>query len=356
MSVTESIANIADCIAESFKEPQEPAAPAGPTVEELLAEIAQGRALKGDPVRVFSAQQSNALSDKAVDFRNFNMAHVEMIVSGTTPSATISLEGGAEEGGNYLALPGSNISQTAVAANLAFDVPVGSAWLKVRIASISGTFGAGQGYTVIVTPYVGAGPEPMNVEIGGIAPQLDDTDKPAVSLYLKGTVAGDTPPEGQGWNLGNGQGNRMGVVSLATQWRYNGNSHDKVYNNYDVVALTSAARTGDAYSAELTNFNARGLILMIECTAVGAPAGNIDQLKIQFKTVSGAWQTVHAWGTIGLNAAGVKSFVIYPGAASTSSWSGSPVQSIVPRSFRIAVIHTNQADSITYSVNVGFII
>jgi hypothetical protein len=110
--------------------------------------------LKGKPVRVFVNQAYNALSDIAVDCRNANAVHVVVLVSGTTPSATISVEGSDEGGANYIALPDPNASQSAVTAAKAFDVIVGSAWVKVRIASISGTFALGQGFTVIVTPYV----------------------------------------------------------------------------------------------------------------------------------------------------------------------------------------------------------
>ena len=132
---------------EATKEPEPP---------ELKAAPVEAERIKGDPVRLFSRQTANALSDSAVDLRQFNAAHVVVLVTGTTPSATVSLEGAEEEGGNYIALPGPNASQT-VTANVAFDVMVGSAFAKVRIASISGTFASGQGYTVIVTPYRAGG-------------------------------------------------------------------------------------------------------------------------------------------------------------------------------------------------------
>lgn len=134
-----------------------------PSLADLLAEVVEGlRALrqpapaqlKGTAVRMFSRQTLNALSDKAADCRGVNGVHVEVLVSGTSPSATISVEGGIEEGSaGYMALPDPASNRTGVAANLSFDCVVGSAWAKVRVSSISGTFGDGEGYTITVTPF-----------------------------------------------------------------------------------------------------------------------------------------------------------------------------------------------------------
>ncbi|TAK33754.1 MAG: hypothetical protein EPO21_11780 [Chloroflexota bacterium] len=177
----------------------------------------------------------------------------------------------------------------------------------------------------------------------------------SVALRGKGVKEGDTPVDVNGWNLADSQGNRMGLHVLATQWGFNGSTHDRWRNNHEVTALANAARNTDVYSGDLVNYNARGIIILLDVTAVGAPAGQIDQLKVQFKAPSGVYQAFHAWGTLGINAPGVKAFQIYPGAASTSSWTGT-LQALVPRTFRIGVLNANQLDSITYSVTVAFIV
>lgn len=105
---------------------------------------------KGDPVRMFDRQQANALSDVAADCRRCNALHIDILVAGTTPSATISVEGASERGALYLPLPRPAVLGD-VSANASFDVIVGTAWAKVRVANISGT---GASFTVIATPFI----------------------------------------------------------------------------------------------------------------------------------------------------------------------------------------------------------
>lgn len=116
-----------------------------------------GQIVKGEAVTVFRNQTAAALSDKVIDVTQFNAVSVQVFVSGTNPSATVSLEGAPEQGANYLALADGNASQAAVTSSQTFDAEVPSAYLKVRLADVSGTFGKGQGFTVIVTPYISPG-------------------------------------------------------------------------------------------------------------------------------------------------------------------------------------------------------
>lgn len=110
--------------------------------------------VKGEPVRVFSNQAAAMLADIAVDCRCANALNVEVRVSGSSPSATISVEGAPERGGNYLPLRDPEASRSGVAADTSFDVVVGTAWARIRLADVSGSFGYGRGFTVIATPYI----------------------------------------------------------------------------------------------------------------------------------------------------------------------------------------------------------
>lgn len=121
-------------------------------------------AVKGEPVRVFQHQSRAAISDKAVDCRRFNAVSVEVQPTGTGPSATARILGGSSEGGVYTLLPDPNAEQTITTATI-FDVVVGSAWVKVQLADVTGTFVSGQGFTVIVTPYVSPGQSRLDVEV-----------------------------------------------------------------------------------------------------------------------------------------------------------------------------------------------
>jgi len=110
--------------------------------------------IKGRSVYLLNAQGRNGRSTEKLDMRQFNAAHIDVFVSGATPSASVLVNGSNEAGGTYNLLPDPNAAQRAVVENLSFDVACGAAWLEVEIADISGTFGAGTGYTVLVTPYV----------------------------------------------------------------------------------------------------------------------------------------------------------------------------------------------------------
>lgn len=122
--------------------------------------------VKGASVRMWDRPQATAvLSDKAVDCSLFNAASVEVIVTGMNPSATLTVKGASAQGGNFLALPDPNATQM-ITSNTIFDVVVGQQWLKVELSNISGTFGNGQGFMVIVTPYNSPGQTRLNVTVG----------------------------------------------------------------------------------------------------------------------------------------------------------------------------------------------
>jgi len=113
---------------------------------------------KGTPVRMWRdvAHAANGLSDEAVFCGDFNAVQVRVLVTGTSPSATISVEGAAEQGANYMLESDPGARRTAITADTTFNCLVASSWVKVRIANISGTFTGGQGFTIIVTPYEAA--------------------------------------------------------------------------------------------------------------------------------------------------------------------------------------------------------
>ena len=112
------------------------------------------RPLKGHPQTLLSNESVNRTSDKVVDCRSFNRVHVDVSVTGTTPSVTITVMG-ILRGSPFVAVPDSNGTQTGVSASTSFDCIVGMEEITVRLTSISGTYGSQQGFTVIVTPYVG---------------------------------------------------------------------------------------------------------------------------------------------------------------------------------------------------------
>ncbi len=117
---------------------------------EPVVNVAQA-VLKGEVNRLFVNQQFNQSSDR-VEMSQWNMLHVDVRVTGSSASATITIQG--DDGtGNYVALPDPLATKTAVGANVSYDVVVGTRYARVDISSISGSYTAGQGFTVIVTPF-----------------------------------------------------------------------------------------------------------------------------------------------------------------------------------------------------------
>ncbi len=113
--------------------------------------------VKSLPVKVCENWTQNALLDLAIDCGEANAVEVDVFVNGVNPSVTITVKGSSAQGGNYLTLPDTNATQTAVTANKAFDCVVGSRWIQIDLSAISGTFGVGSGFTIFVTPYFSPG-------------------------------------------------------------------------------------------------------------------------------------------------------------------------------------------------------
>ncbi len=152
---------------------------------------------KGSPTRCFVHESFAHLSDIPCDMRHFNAVHVDVLVTGATPSATLTIEGSDESGGQYRILPDGRATKASITADTSFDLPVGTAWGKPRLASITGTFGTGLGFTVILTPFLSAGT--MEPNFGSIA--LSDA-LPAGDNNIGNVDLASAIPEGDN-NIGN---------------------------------------------------------------------------------------------------------------------------------------------------------
>ncbi|MCL5111246.1 MAG: hypothetical protein M1401_20700 [Chloroflexi bacterium] len=162
-----------------------PAAAGGPTADEIaLAIVARLQGIKIDinpPVikgqSVVALQsQPIARTSLAIDTQKYNAVYVQIFVTGTTPSATVAVRGAAY--GSYQTLPDPNASKT-VAAATSYEVVVGAPSVVIDLSSVSGTFADGEGYTVIVTPFVSPGS--TNVSVAA-ASAVDVSDRAARDL------------------------------------------------------------------------------------------------------------------------------------------------------------------------------
>lgn len=130
---------------------------------------------------------------------------------------------------------------------------------------------------------------------------------------------------------------------------FNGTTWDRQRNNINETVLASAARTATVQSADFTNYNGRGLHLVIAVSAVTATPSVV--FTIQGKdAVSGLYYTVLTSAAI--TATGTTVLKVYPGITASANASASD---ILPRTWRVDATHAN-ADSISYSVGASVIL
>ena len=130
---------------------------------------------------------------------------------------------------------------------------------------------------------------------------------------------------------------------------WNGASWDFQRNNLDnITLLASAARTTTQTVADQTNYNARGIIVVLDMTVVGT--GSVT-LEIDAKDpVSGKYYAVLTGAAVTTNSTNV--YTVYPGNTVTANVSASTV---LPRTWRVKVT-ANNANSATYSVGAMLIL
>lgn len=200
----------------------------------------------------------------------------------------------------------------------------------------------------------------------------DNTGVARASLYAQGTVAGDTalkavsaaipqlrvtPYDAGGAAFGSHGGNNdsVGVPgtfydTLALPHLYDGASvWNRQRNNHEVTALVSAVRAASTNSADLVNYNARGVHLEFDITAV--PGGDTVTLTIQGKsTLTGKYYTILAGAA---QVAGATIIMrVYPGLVAAGNLAAND---ILPRIWRVSIAHS-AGTNFTYSVVGNYIL
>lgn len=131
-----------------------------------------------------------------------------------------------------------------------------------------------------------------------------------------------------------------------TNFNHNGSTYDPQMNNHELTALASAARTASVDSADLVNYNGRGIVVTIDVTAVTADPSMV--VTIQGKSSLGSdYYTILASAAI--VGTGVTVLRVAPGLTTAANL---VANDLVPRIFRISVANAD-SDSITYSVSVN---
>lgn len=129
---------------------------------------------------------------------------------------------------------------------------------------------------------------------------------------------------------------------------FNGTTWDRPRGNIDTAALINAAgATTSQTGADQTNYNGRGLQVVLDMTVVGT--GSVT-LTIQGKdAASGKYYTLLAGAAVVTNSTNL--YTVYPGAPTTANASASLP---LPRVWRV-ITTANNANATTYTVGASVI-
>lgn len=119
---------------------------------------------------------------------------------------------------------------------------------------------------------------------------------------------------------------------------YNGSNWDRARANIEITVLATAARTASTNSADLTNHNARGVIITLDVTTDPA-GGETLQLLVQYKDAeSSAYEIILDDAA---NATpGRRTVIVYPGTAGSANDVTSTTGYPLPRIWRVRIVHS----------------
>jgi hypothetical protein len=156
-----------------------------------------------------------------------------------------------------------------------------------------------------------------------------------------------------------------GLVLGTGPYHYNGSTWDRQRGNTEGTLLASAARTAGAASANQTNHNARGVILLLDVTVAPAapPAGSgLIPLIQAYDPISGRYVQLNSGTPTRITAVGTYATIVAPGIREFVT-GGAPasyqvyhsVNYLIPRTWRGSV-NVGNADSYTYSLGYALIL
>lgn len=126
-------------------------------------------------------------------------------------------------------------------------------------------------------------------------------------------------------------------------YAFNETSFDAVRNNTEETILASAARTATVNSADFTNYNAKGLHVIVNVSALSATP-SITPIIQGKDPISGTYYDILEG--LPITTTGINILKVYPGISAVVNASASD---ILPRTYRVSMTHAD-TDSITYSV------
>lgn len=141
----------------------------------------------------------------------------------------------------------------------------------------------------------------------------------------------------------------LGFQMNAANQLYNETNFDRQRNNTAATLLASAARTTTQTSADIVNYNARGIQVILDMTNVAASPSVTVSINGK-DPVSGKYYLLLQGAAVTTAVTNV--YTVYPGVTATANVSASQV---LPRTFQI-VVTANNSNSGTYSVGYNLIV
>ena len=139
-------------------------------------------------------------------------------------------------------------------------------------------------------------------------------------------------------------GNQSGTAPLL----FNGATYDRARSNQDLTLITATSATTSQGSGDQTNYNARGIKVVLQTTAIGT--GSVT-VTIQGKdAASGQYYTLLAGAAVTTNTTNV--YTVYPGLTVAAN---SVANDVLPRTWRVTVT-ANNANAATYTVGASLVV
>lgn len=274
------------------------------------------------------------------------MAGLGLFVTITGGTATITWEYSNDGGTTWVALPvtdatlGTQVLTSTATSNLWVTTAGRILLVRARISAISGATVTVKGHAVTMSP-MGQNPVAAygkNSATGDTALLLS----PAGRIYLAGST--DAALTGTTATTITNTSDSGGRILGVGQYGNNSSTFDAWRNNVESTVLSSASRSATTNSTAQTNYNGRGVSLIINVTV--APAIETLTLAIQVQdSISGTWISIQTGAA--MTGTGTTRLVVYPGIGSVANLAFSD---ILARTWRVAITHS-ASGSWTYSVS-----
>lgn len=133
---------------------------------------------------------------------------------------------------------------------------------------------------------------------------------------------------------------------------YNSTGYDLQRNNQAFTGLASAARTSTTTTGDITNHNARGIIVYLNVTAASGTGGL--QVQVFAKSKNGIFKAINTLPTA-VTSNATLTYGFYCAAGSSAYNFNQMNGGVLPRTFYIQVTH-GDASSYTYSLDYDLVI